>query len=84
MGYVFDHFGSGYLALGLTVRWKYFTQEKILLETKLESKSFEPLIRFLAFLVQKLWPKSHTTGNFTLTLNTLRAGIRYYRTLISA
>jgi len=25
------------------------------LETRLESESFEPLIDFLAFLVQKLW-----------------------------
>jgi len=28
---------------------------KFSLETKLESESFEPLIDFLAFLVQKLW-----------------------------
>jgi len=30
---------------------------KFTLETRLESESFEPLIDFLAFLVQKLWPK---------------------------
>ena len=30
---------------------------KFSLETRLESKSFEPLIDFLAFLVQKLWSK---------------------------
>ena len=30
---------------------------KFTLETRLESKSFEPLIDFLAFLVQKLWSK---------------------------
>jgi len=30
---------------------------KFSLETKLESESFEPLIDFLAFLVQKLWSK---------------------------
>jgi len=30
---------------------------KFLLETRLESESFEPLIDFLAFLVQKLWSK---------------------------
>jgi len=28
---------------------------KFSLETRLESESFEPLIDFLAFLVQKLW-----------------------------
>jgi len=27
------------------------------METRLESKSFETLIDFLVFLVQKLWPK---------------------------
>jgi len=32
----FGHFGSGYLALGPTARWKYFT--KFLLETRLESE----------------------------------------------
>jgi len=30
---------------------------KFSLETRLEAKSFEPLINFLAFLVQKLQPK---------------------------
>jgi len=30
---------------------------KFLLETRLESESFEPLIDFLAFLDQKLWSK---------------------------
>jgi len=30
---------------------------KFSLETKLESKSFETLIDFLAFLVETLWPK---------------------------
>jgi len=30
---------------------------KILLETKLKSESFEPLIDILRFLVQKLWLK---------------------------
>jgi len=30
---------------------------KFLLETRLESESFEPLINFLAFLVQNLWSK---------------------------
>jgi len=30
---------------------------KFSVETKLKSESFEPLIGFLAFLVQKLWPK---------------------------
>jgi len=31
---------------------------KFSLEARLQSKSFEPLIGFLAFLVQKLWPKN--------------------------
>jgi len=31
-------------------------------ETRLYSESFQPLIGFLAFLVQKLWPKSHKFG----------------------
>jgi len=31
---------------------------KFSLETRLESKSFEPLIDFLAFLIQKLWSKT--------------------------
>ena len=31
---------------------------KFLLETRLASESFEPLIDFLAFLVQKLWSKT--------------------------
>ena len=30
---------------------------KVSLETRLESESFETLINFLMFLVQKLWPK---------------------------
>ena len=34
-----------------------FVSLKFLLETKLESKSFEPLIDFLAFLGQKSWFK---------------------------
>jgi len=40
---------------------------KYLLETRLKSESFEPLIGFLAFLVQKLWSKNHVISNFTLT-----------------
>jgi len=31
---------------------------KFVLETRPESESFEPLINFVAFLVQKLWPKN--------------------------
>ena len=30
-----------------------------LLEARLEAESFEPLIGFLAFLVQKLWSKNN-------------------------
>jgi len=40
---------------------------KFLLETWLKSESFEPFIGFLSFLVEKLWPKKHKIGNFTLT-----------------
>jgi len=32
---------------------------KFLLEIRLDSESFEPLINFLAFVVQKLWPKNN-------------------------
>jgi len=35
---------------------------KFLMETTLESESFEPLFNFLAFLVQKLRQKSHDFG----------------------
>jgi len=34
-----------------------------LLETRLESESIEPLIGFLLFLVQKLWPKNNKIIN---------------------
>ena len=34
-----------------------------LLETKIDSKSFEPLIGFLAFLVQNLWDKNNKIIN---------------------
>ena len=36
---------------------------KFLLETRLKSESFEPLINFLAFLVQKLWSKINNLMN---------------------
>jgi len=49
-------FVPGYLALGPTT-----TRESILLkfsvQTRLKSKSFEPLIGFLMFPLQKLWQK---------------------------
>jgi len=47
------------------------------LESKLESESFEPLIGFLAFLVQKLWPKNNKLIN-----HLIREFIKYgiYRT----
>jgi len=31
----------------------------ISLETRLKSESFKPLIKFLAFLLQTLWPKNN-------------------------
>ena len=37
---------------------------KILLEARLESKSFQPLIGFLMFLFQKLWPKNNKLINY--------------------
>jgi len=46
------YFSSCYLAYGPTARPS--NSLKFLLETRLESESFEPLIDFLAFLVQKL------------------------------
>ena len=39
---------------------------KISLETGLESESFEPLIDFLAFLVQKLWSKINKLTNYLI------------------
>jgi len=36
---------------------------KFLLETRLECESFEPLIDFLGFQVQKLWPKNNKIIN---------------------
>jgi len=40
---------------------------KFSLETRLESESFEPLIDFLAFLVQKLWSKINKLINYLIT-----------------
>ena len=42
---------------GLAVFKKLFQPKKLLQETRLKSESFEPLIDFLAFLVQKFWSK---------------------------
>jgi len=39
---------------------------KLSIETTLESKSFETLIDFLAFLLQKLWPKINKTINYLI------------------
>ena len=36
---------------------------KFSMETRLESESFEPLIDFLVFLVQKLWSKINKLNN---------------------
>jgi len=51
---VFGHFWWLVSDLSPTARWKYFT-EVFMLETRLESASFDTLIYFLTFLVQKLW-----------------------------
>ena len=40
---------------------------KFLLETRLESESFEPLINFLAFLVQRLWSKINNLINYLIS-----------------
>jgi len=40
---------------------------KFSLETRLESKSFEPLINFLMFLVQKLWSKINKLINYLIS-----------------
>jgi len=40
---------------------------KFLLEIRLESESFEPLINFLAFLVQKLWSKINKLINYLIS-----------------
>ena len=39
---------------------------KFLLETRLESKFFEHLISFLAFLIQQLWPKNNKPINYLI------------------
>jgi len=41
---------------------------KFSLETRLESESFEPLIDFLMFLVQKLWSKKNKLINYPISL----------------
>ena len=41
--------------------------QKFSLETRLESESFEPLIDFLAFLVQKLWSKMNKLINYLIS-----------------
>jgi len=61
VGQVSGHFGSGYLALGLNCKMEFLT--KFLLETRLESKSFETLADLLRFRVQKLWPKNNKIIN---------------------
>ena len=40
---------------------------KFLLETRLKSESFEPLINFPAFLVQKLWSKINKLSNYLIS-----------------
>ena len=40
---------------------------KFSLETRLESESFEPLIDFLAFVVQKLWSKINKLINYLIS-----------------
>jgi len=40
---------------------------KFSLETRLESESFQPLINFLAFLVQKLWSKINKLINYLIS-----------------
>jgi len=40
---------------------------KFSLETRLESESFEPLVDFLAFLVQKLWSKINKLRNYLIS-----------------
>ena len=40
---------------------------KFSLETRLESESFEPLVDFLAFLVQKLWSKINKLINYLIS-----------------
>jgi len=39
---------------------------KLSVETRLESDSFEPLIDFLAVLVQKLWSKINKLNNYLI------------------
>ena len=53
---------SGAQPLGQSVSLKFS------LESRLESESFEPLIDFLAFLVQKLWSKINKLINYLISL----------------
>jgi len=48
---------------------------KFSLETGLESESFEPLIDFLTFLVQKLWSKINKLINYLISLIFLQTNI---------
>jgi len=49
--------------------WEPCIPLKFLLATRLKSESFEPLIGFLAFLIQT-FDQKNIIGNFTLTLKT--------------
>jgi len=53
--------GPGCQPLGQSVSLKFS------LETRLESESFEPLIDFLAFLVQKLWSTIKKLINYLIS-----------------
>ena len=47
--------------------WGQSISLKFLLKTRLESESFEALIDFLAFLVQKLWSKINKLINYLIS-----------------
>jgi len=55
MGTCFHPCGQVYLALGANPTCHFF--DSFLLESKLSSKSLEPLIAFIAYLELKLWLK---------------------------
>jgi len=63
--FVSDVISSWVLAILAQVTWRWAQPQagnislKFLLETRLESESFEPLIGFLTFLVQKLWANNN-------------------------
>jgi len=62
-----------FLAIVAHVTWRRFQPLggsillKFTMETWLDSMSFEPLIDFPVFLIQKLWPKNNKINNYLIS-----------------